>query len=385
MPEDVFTQLSWFRKEQVATAHVLVVGCGALGNEVLKNLALFGIQHIVLVDFDHVEASNLSRSILFRQADAENGRYKVDVAKERLKEINPSIDIQTICGDIAYEVGLGWFRDADVVIACVDNRWARYCINRHCMRMNKPWVDGGIDGLEGTVRVFIPGINCYACNLGQEGLADLARRMPCSGIIRRNEEAGRVATTPVIASIIGAVQVQEAMKIIHGAQNKTQNDEFTSLCGKMFYYEGQHLTTKTVSFRAYDDDCPVHERWEPIDESDITTHMTVANCLRMLREQYHTEPQVVLKDCFVDFVESKRTGEQVQVMCTGSKVAEIIDSATTLRGYQLSELYQHEYSALDNGFPYQELTLAQVGIPSRDILQIHTDKQDKFIELKAEV
>ena len=134
MPEDVFTQLSWFRKEQVATAHVLVVGCGALGNEVLKNLALFGIQHIILVDFDHVEASNLSRSILFRQEDAEKGHYKVDVAKERLKELHPSIEIQTICGDIAYEVGLGWFRDADVIIGCVDNRWARYCINRHCMR-----------------------------------------------------------------------------------------------------------------------------------------------------------------------------------------------------------------------------------------------------------
>jgi adenylyltransferase/sulfurtransferase len=82
------------------------------------------------------------------------------------------------------------------------------------MRAGIPWVDGGIDGLEGTVRVFAPGKNCYACNLGPEGLKDLARRMPCSGIIRRQEQAGSAPTTSIIASIIGAIEVQEGLKMI---------------------------------------------------------------------------------------------------------------------------------------------------------------------------
>ena len=184
MPEEVFTQLSWFRSERVAQARVMVVGCGALGNEVLKNLVLFGVQHLVVVDFDRVESSNLSRSVLFTREDAETHARKIDAVKASIKRINPSAEVVTLFGDIAYEVGLGWFRGVDVVIGCVDNRWARYCINRLCMRAGKPWVDGGIDGLEGTVRVFIPGENCYACNLGPEGLKDLKRRMPCSGIIR---------------------------------------------------------------------------------------------------------------------------------------------------------------------------------------------------------
>ncbi len=383
MPEEVFTQLSWFRSERVAQARVMVVGCGALGNEVLKNLVLFGVQHLVVVDFDRVESSNLSRSVLFTREDAETHARKIDAMKASIERINPSAEVVTLFGDIAYEVGLGWFRGVDVVIGCVDNRWARYCINRLCMRAGKPWVDGGIDGLEGTVRVFIPGENCYACNLGPEGLKDLKRRMPCSGIIRRNEAAGRAATTPVIASVIGAVQVQEALKLIHREQ--LESGELTSLCGRMFCYEGQHLTTRMVDFKAYDDDCPVHERWEPVTDSDLTIKHTVGQCLDELRRLTgEAHPEVVLNDCFVDYVESRRTGEQVPVMCPGREVESRIEQDSPLRGSLLGELYQHEYRKLDETFPYSEMSLEQVGIPARDVLWVHTSDKDYYIALNGE-
>lgn len=383
MPEEVFTQLSWFRRERVAQARVMVVGCGALGNEVLKNLALFGIEHLVVVDFDSVEVANLSRSILFAREDANLHVRKTDAVAKSILRINPSAKVVRLFADVAYEVGLSWFRSVDVVIGCVDNRWARYCINRQCMRAGVPWVDGGIDGLEGTVRVFIPGENCYACNLGPEGLKDLARRMPCSGIIRRNEAAGRAATTPVIASVIGAVQVQEALKLIHREQ--LESGELTSLCGRMFCYEGQHLTTRTVDFRAYDDDCPVHERWAPVLSSGLTTRSSVDECLDELHRLIGSDhPQVALNDCFVDFVESRRTGKQVQVMCAGRKVESRIEQDTPLQGSLLADLYQHEYRVLDEAFPYRELTLAQVGIPAWDILKVNTPDGVYYIELKNE-
>ena len=69
--DDVYSKLSWFRRDRVSSAKVLVAGCGALGNEVVKNLALFGVGHITLVDFDRVERSNLTRSILFSREDAD--------------------------------------------------------------------------------------------------------------------------------------------------------------------------------------------------------------------------------------------------------------------------------------------------------------------------
>ena len=174
------------KQQQVSAAHVMVVGCGALGNEVLKNLVLLGVVHLVVVDFDVVEVGNLSRSVLFSKADADAHRLKVEVIAERVKAMNPAIEIQTICGDVAYDVGLSLIRRMDVVIGCVDSRWARYCINRLCMRAGVPWVDGAIEELEGTARVFIPGKNCYACNLGPEGLGDMAKRMSCTGVIRRH-------------------------------------------------------------------------------------------------------------------------------------------------------------------------------------------------------
>ena len=380
--EGIFAQLSWFQRDRVDKARVMVVGAGALGNEVLKNLALFGVGHITVVDFDHIEEHNLTRSVLFTHADAEGRRQKAIVVAERLIEMNPAMEVDAICGDIAYDVGLGLLSTMDVVIGCVDNRLARYHINRLCMRAGIPWVDGGIDGLEGTARVFMPGENCYACSLGPEGLKDLAYRMPCAGIVRRNESAGRAATTPIIASIIGAVEVQEALKLIHREQ--LEAGALTSLCGRMFCYEGQHLTTKFVEFKAYDDDCAVHEQWTPVVTSDITTTTTVAASLQQLRVLLGDDnPQVTLNDCFVDFVEAKDDGKQVEVMKPGRAVAEYLETETPLRGRRSDEVYQHEYSVLDASFPFQELTLAQVGIPQQDILHVVTRQGDNYIAMRG--
>lgn len=376
---DRFSLLSWMSAERVASARIMVVGCGALGNEVLKNLALLGVGHLTLVDFDRVEPRNLSRSILFTEQDAMRQCPKVEAAAKRIRDISPQTEVETINGDIAYDVGLGLVRNMDVVIGCVDNRWARYCINRLCMRANKPWVDGGIDGLEGTARVFRPGQNCYACNLGPEALKDLAWRMPCSGIIRRNQEAGRAATTPITASIIAAVQVQEALKLIHDRQ--LEAGELTSLCGKMFCYEGQHLTTKTVCFQAYDDDCPVHERWEPIVASDVTTTMTVGKSLDRLKALLKSnEISIYLDNAFVDFVEHKSTGQQTRVMLPARAVADYIEQHTTLRGCLTGDLLQNEYYEIDDTFPYQQLTLKELGIPACDILYTNHG----FVEMKSE-
>ena len=369
-----------FEQQRVSAAHVMVVGCGALGNEVLKNLVLLGVGHIVAIDFDKVEIGNLSRSVLFSKSDADAHRMKVDVIAERLKAMNPAVEVKTICGDVAYDVGLGLIQRMDVVIGCVDSRWARYCINRLCMRAGIPWVDGAIEELEGTARVFVPGQNCYACNLGPEGLKDLARRMSCSGIIRRHEEVGSVPTTSIMASIIGAVQVQEAMKLV---DKKTFENEWTSLCGKMFYYEGQHLTTKLLDFQAYDDDCAVHDRWTPVRQSELTADTTVADALMMICRLLVVQQVLICleNDCFVDYVEERKNDRRTMVMCPGRAVESFIEKDEMLRGIPNSGLYQHEFREIDDHFPYQELTLAQLGIPTNDVLHVIADDKDYYVEI----
>lgn len=383
--KDIYPQLSWFKQTKVEKARVMVVGCGALGNEVLKNLVLFGVEHIVAVDFDTVEASNLTRSVFFSHEDAQAHKYKVDAVAERLRQINPQTSILTIKGDIAHQVGLGLIRKMDVAICCVDNRYARYCLNRLCMRAGIPWVDGGIDSLEGTVRVFAPGKNCYACNLGPEGLKELARRMPCTTIIHKNEEAGRVPTTPVIASIIGAMEVQEAMKLIH--QEETEQGQMTSLCGKMFYYEGQHLTSKLVQFQAYDEDCPVHERWAPAVQTTLTTMMTVEEALAILSDTLHMkDPKILLRDySFVDRITDRSTDEDIMVMQPSYLVADFMEQDERLRYLSTNQFYQHEIHTIDTAFPYPRLTLAETGIPANDLFIVTSPDREMYVAMKEEL
>ena len=373
---------SCFDQKRIQAAHVMVVGCGALGNEVLKNLVLMGVEHMTVVDFDIVEMGNLSRSVLFTKADAEAKRLKTDVVAERLKKMNPAVEVQTICGDIAYDVGLALIRKMAVVIGCVDSRWARYCINRLCMRAGVPWVDGGIDGLEGTARVFMPGKNCYACNLGPEGQKDLARRMPCSGIIRRQEQAGSAPTTSIVASVIGAVQVQETLKLIH--REELETGRLTSLCGRMFYYDGEHLTTRTADFVAYDEDCPEHEQWTPIRQTQVKRQDTVGETLQRLSQELGDEMVTIslTQDCYVDYVARRDNDERTFVMCPGRAVEEATARDRVLQGFPLSALYQHEYRRIDKSFPYQELTLTELGIPPYDVLRVSTEKGDYYLEIK---
>ncbi len=373
--------ISKFKQEILSSAHIMVVGCGALGNEVLKNLVLSGVGHITIVDFDIVENDNLFHSILFNSEDAQKGRLKIEAAAIKLQTLNPNIQITSIAGDIAYDIGLGLIREHHLVIGCVDNRWARYCINRLCMRAGIPWVDGGIDGLEGSVRVFAPGENCYACNLGPEGMRDLTYRMPCTGIIRRNIAVGKAPTTSITASIIGAIQTQEALKLLYPEELSKGN--ITSMLGSMFCYEGEHLTTRTVKFKAYDDDCAVHEQWAPIIKSLLTCHNSVNETLTWIKQNTGGHEIIILlvNDCFVDHVILRSDDSKVKVMKPGRAIANFVEQDKRLSGIPFSNLYQHEYREIDSSFPYQDLTLSEIGVPDRDVLPVVSDNQEYYFEL----
>lgn len=372
---DIYPKLSWFKQKKVSSAHVMVVGCGALGNEVIKNLALFGVGNLVLVDFDEVEYSNLTRSILFTQEDALKHRYKVDAAAESVKKINPNINVTTIVGDIATSVGLGLIRKMNVVVGCLDNRWSRYTLNRLCMRAGVPWVDGGINALEGVAKVFIPGKNCYACTLEPSALEDLKRSTSCAVAIKRNIESGRVPTTPVVASIIGAVQVQEAMKLIH--KEALDSGELVSLCGKMFCYDGASMTVRLVSHEAWDHDCPVHENWSPVVESPLTNLNTVEEVLAYIKDKFSTDSaEIVLRNqAFVDFIEDRATGEKYEVMLPETQIPAFIENDEVLRTKSMGQFYQHTIRGINEDFKYKNLTLKQLGIPEQDVLYVRGERE----------
>jgi len=389
--EDVFPLLSWFKIDKVRNAKVLVVGAGALGNEVLKNLALFGVGNIFVVDFDQIEYSNLTRSILFRPEDANKGYYKAEIAAKRLREINPTINVQAICGDLATNVGLGIYRRMDVVLGCLDSLRARVLLNRLCFRAGKTWIEGGIGDLEGQVSVYKRDVSCYECSLSEEENTDAARdyeRTSCPQIAQGSAERGRVATTPVSASIIGAVQAQEAMKIIHGEE--LQSGAFSSLAGSMFHYEGKNLQAGAFQFSSYNNECISHEFWENIIEiPTLSAETTVENALQIIKKTLGVESVTInlRNDKFVDYLASRADNTRYSAMLPASKIPNFIDESKELEFLSINYggLYQHAYEDIDEEFPYLDLTLNKIGIPCLDVLQITTEKGYNYVELSADL
>lgn len=147
-----------WRQDRLSQGRALVVGAGALGNEVVKNLALMGIGYILVADFDQVERSNLSRAVLFRKSDTRSHRSKAEVVARRAKVLNvmSQAHVQPFYGDVVWELGSGVFRRVDVVIGCLDNVEARMVLNAACLFTGTPFIDGGILGLAGNVTAVHP-------------------------------------------------------------------------------------------------------------------------------------------------------------------------------------------------------------------------------------
>lgn len=384
--EGVFTLLSWFKKDKVKNAKVLVAGAGALGNEVVKNLALFGVGHIYVVDFDEIEITNLTRSVLFREKDAFNHRYKADVVASRAMEINPQIKVTPIVGNLFSEVGLGLYRSVDVVIGCLDSRIARYLLNRLCLRANKMWIDGGIENLSGIVKVYGPGVSCYECSLSREEFNHIMLRTGCADVVRTNEKAGRVATTPISASIIGAMQVQEAMKIIH--LNENELTPFKTLHGKMLRYDGMTCTSNVYKFASWKKNCPAHEEWNDIVEgTDLSAAMTVYEALERMKELLGCEAVEInmRNNKFIDFIVSDKPEKEFKVMVPESRLDNVMHSDEELRKLSYrTTFHKNFYENIDVDFPYKDMTLQEIGIPPYDVVQVSTNKGVFYVELSGD-
>ena len=384
--EGVFTLLSWFKQDKVRNAKVLVVGAGALGNEVIKNLTLFGVGTIFVCDFDRIELSNLTRSVLFREKDAYEHSYKAEVAAKRAMEINPQIKVIPIVGNLFSEVGLGIYKDVDVVIGCLDSRIARYLLNRLCMRVGKTWIDGSIENMTGVVKVYSPGINCYECNLSREEFNNIMLRTGCADVVRAQTSAGRVATTPISASIVGAMQAQEAMKIIHTSDGEPT--PFKTLSGKMWRFEGMTNTINMYKYSSWKNNCPAHERWTEIIQCDeLSAEMKVKEVLEKLKKILNVSVVEInmRNNNFIDKIISDRPEKEFVLHIPESKLEDTIQSNEELRKLSYRTIF-HKcfYENIDESFPYMELSLIEIGIPRYDIIQVSTDKGLKYVELSKD-
>jgi len=140
-------------QETIDNGTIMIIGVGALGCEIAKDFALMGIGKLILVDLDTIETSNLSRQMLFKPGD--EGRPKAEVATERLKEMNPFLKVDYYFEKLQ-KLPMAVYEESEVVVAALDNFNARLDLNKICLRLKKPMVEGGTVGFEGHVQIVIP-------------------------------------------------------------------------------------------------------------------------------------------------------------------------------------------------------------------------------------
>ncbi len=197
-------------QRRLKAASVLMIGTGGLGAPVGMYLAAAGVGRIGVVDFDVVEESNLQRQIIHGTKDL--GRRKIESARDRLRDINPHIEIETHETRLTSQNALRLFKNYDVVVDGTDNFPTRYLVNDACVLTGKPNVYGSIFRFEGQASVFWAERGaCYRC---------LYPEPPPPGLVPSCAEGGVLGVLP---GIVGAIQANETIKLILGIEGSLIN------------------------------------------------------------------------------------------------------------------------------------------------------------------
>jgi adenylyltransferase/sulfurtransferase len=215
-------------QKKLKVASVLCIGTGGLGSPLLLYLAAAGIGRIGIVDFDVVDHSNLQRQIIHGTSWV--GKPKIQSAKARILEINPSCQVDLYETALSSANALDILEPYDVVIDGTDNFPTRYLTNDACVLLNKPNVYGSIFRFEGQATVFN-----YQ---GGPNYRDLYPEPPPPGMVPSCAEGGVLG---VLCGIIGTIQATEAIKIILGAEN--------TLSGRLLLYNALDMKFRELKLR----------------------------------------------------------------------------------------------------------------------------------------
>lgn len=365
-----FRLIGWWDQEKLAQTKALVVGAGALGNEIVKNLALLGFGNLLVLDLDRIENSNLSRSVLYRQGD--NGLPKAEVAARTAKEIYPDMNVAALVGNVIHDVGLGVFRWADVVFGGLDNREARLAINRSCYRVNRPWIDGAIEQIQGTARMFVPDGACYECTMSATDWKLLQRRRSCNLLSKEEMEGGKTPTTPTISSVIAAVQCQEAVKFLHGLE---------TIAGKGWVFQGLTADAWTVEFQQKED-CYSHDLLDRIVPLDVgAAEMTVAQLLKAAAEILGPDVQVEFARDLIEKLVCPRCGREEPVFASVSSVDPRRVVCPNCEGVRREVVTFYKVRGDE---PFLGRSLGEIGIPPFDIIIARNQQESVGLELSAD-
>ncbi|QGJ69361.1 Dinucleotide-utilizing enzyme [Planctomycetales bacterium 10988] len=375
--EDRYSRLrliGWWKQSVLKEAKVLVVGAGALGNEVLKNLALVGVGEIILVDFDRIELSNLSRSVLFRAED--KGKSKAQVAADAVRSLNPEVKVTPLEANIMTDVGLGVFAEVGVVIGCLDNREARLWVNRSCWKTTTPWIDGAIQEINGVFKVYLPPDGtCYECTMTENDYRLINLRYSCPQLREEEISAGKVPTAPTIASIVAGWQTQEALKILH---------DLPVTGGVATVFNG--LSNQTYQTKLpRKEDCLSHETYPIPHATGLRVSEATANELfQKAKPLFKSEAKPLTLHLERDLVSSFRChecGNQIEVLKPTLAVYRKDAKCSECGHPEMEPIILH---SLDSEDALAKKKLSDLGIAPFDWIRITSEEEEQFLSLDGD-
>lgn len=209
-------------QKRLKKAKIFIAGAGGLGSSISIYLAVAGVGAMRIVDHDNIELSNLNRQILHWNGDV--GKEKVYSAKQKLQEINRSIDIETINRSITDDNVLELTEGCDAIVDAMDNFDTRYILNRAAIKRRVPLFHGAVNGLEGRAMTIIPGETaCIRC------------------MYHGPIESVKFPVLGVTPGLIGIIQATEAIKYIVGMGELLKN--------RLLIYDGMDLTFKEFKIK----------------------------------------------------------------------------------------------------------------------------------------
>lgn len=397
----------------IKNLRILVAGVGAGGNEVLKDLVLMGFGHLTIVDFDHVEDSNLSRTTLFRKEDI--GKSKALVAAERLKEMalhdNPKI--VGLHGNLITDFGKSLFLEHDIVICCVDTQKARAYINDMCVLTKTPFFEMGFQNYdveisffapEGTMTQrdgtvidslppsdgYFPKMNgtfpvCLRESIGF-GYFD-EKRNSCSGFKVKDTNLIKIPTIQVSAAMAGVLIAMELVKYLDGKD---------TLKNKMLYFFGRTYETMICNFTR-NAKCTIHDEVFDLITQDVKKGDTLREILTAMQNEYGGRVILTLPDDFIISGKCHICGKEIKINKRAKDIWDeerwCDDCRKEFPNYEHILNYGNEFvkvpkevSLLSEDWILNK-TLHEVGVPKNDILECVIIKDDsieyKYVFLKT--
>lgn len=338
-----------WQQEKLQDAHVIIVGVGAIGNEVARNVTMAGVGHLTLCDPDVVSESNLSRCALFSLNSL--GQKKAIAAAETLSIINPLTQIDIVPKDLASGIGLATLRDADLVMSCLDSRSARLQLAGRCNLVQTPVIDGGTSEWKGEIRPFLDVDGpCYGCSLSAHERSIVDQAWSCLDTL--SEE--NIGTNIFLSVLVGGWMSTIAIRYLMGLE----------LDSTGLYIDVSNKQSQPITLRR-SKECPLHFNIPKSQRLPINNQATIESLMSYVEGGIPLAwlPVMYGRKCFACGYQEDISGIPIQASC--QKCNSMMIPETTL----------------DLSLLPLTIKLSDCGIPTREIFAVQKAEEFCYYEL----